>query len=109
MPDPESNAFPMEISAAEKDDLEKMIGAFRRQRQQAPEPGPKASFQDQLDGIQKKLADVTDMISCIDRRMESLAEFLRLSQQKTELLNRRLDAVIEALKEKDAYPENERQ
>jgi len=109
MPDPESNAFSMEISAAEKDDLEKMIGTFRRQRQQAPAPGPNASFQDQLDHIHKKLADVADMISNIDRRMESLAKVIRLSQQKTELLNRRLDAVIEALKEKDARPENEHQ
>jgi hypothetical protein len=109
MPQPESDTFSMEISAAEKDDLEKMIGAFRRQRPQVPENRPKEPFQDQLDRLHKKLADLTDRIAYIDRRMEPLVEVVRLSQQKTEMLNRRLDAVIEALKEKDRYSENEHQ
>jgi len=109
MPQPESNAFSMEISAAEKDDLEKMIGAFRRHHPPALEASPKEPFQGQLDRIEQKLADLTDMILHINRRMEPLAKVVRLSQQKTELLNRRLDAVIEALKQKDAYSENERQ
>ncbi|BBO79254.1 hypothetical protein DSCW_66710 [Desulfosarcina widdelii] len=109
MPQPESDAFSMEISAAEKDDLEKMIGAFRRQRPPALETSSKEPFQDQLDRINQKLDDLTNMILHIDRRMEPLAKVVRLSQQKTQLLNRRLDAVIEALKKKDAYSENERQ
>jgi len=109
MPQPESNAFSMEISAAEKDDLEKMIGAFRRQRPPALETGPKEPFQDPLDRIHQKLDDLTHMILNINRRMGLLAKVVRLSQQKTELLNRRLDAVIEALKKKDACSENERQ
>lgn len=109
MPQPERDAFSMEISAAEKDDLEKMIGAFRRQRPPASQTSPKEPFQDQLDRIDQKLADLTDMILHINRRMEPLAKVVRLSQQKTERLNRRLDAVIEALKQKDACSENERQ
>ena len=99
----------MEISAAEKDDLEKMIGAFRRQRPPASETGPKEPFQEQLDRIDQKLTDLTDRFLHINRRMESLANVVRLSQQKTERLNRRLDAVIEALRQKDACSENERQ
>ncbi|WP_319526264.1 hypothetical protein [uncultured Desulfosarcina sp.] len=100
MSQPVSDAFPMGITAAEKDDLEKMIGEFRRQHPPASEASGRESVQDQLDRIHQKLADLTDMILRINRRMEPLAEVVRFSQQKTELLNRRLDAVIEALKEK---------
>jgi hypothetical protein len=109
MPPSESDAFSMEISAAEKDDLEKMIGAFRRHRPPALETNPAEPFQDQLDRMDQRLADLTDMILRINRRMAPLAKVVRLSQQKTERLNRRLDAVIEALRQKDACSENERQ
>ena len=88
----------MGLSAAEKDDLEKMIGEFRRQSDPVSQTDGCEPLQDQLDQINRKLADLTEMFLNIDRKMEPLAEVIRLSHRKSELLNRRLDAVIEALK-----------
>lgn len=92
------DALPVGLSEAEKDDLEKMIGEFRRQSRTDLQAEPKAPLQAQLDSITHRLADLTEMLLTIDRRMAPLAEVIRLSHQKSELLSQRLDAVIAALK-----------
>ena len=92
------DTFPVGLSEAEKNDLEKMISEFRRYRpneagREAGEP-----IQSQLDSLARKLADLTEMVLTTDRQMATLMEVIRLSHQKSELLNQRLDAVIAALK-----------
>jgi hypothetical protein len=92
------DSLPVGLTEAEKEDLEEMIVAFRRDN---PTEGPEAdreSLQSQLDDIVSKLADLTEMILNIDRRLAPLAEVIRLSHQKSELLSQRLDTVIAALK-----------
>ena len=92
------DSLPVGLTEAEKEDLEEMIVAFRRHN---PTEGPEADrepLQVQLDDIVSKLADLTEMILNIDRRLASLAEVIRLSHQKSELLSQRLDTVIAALK-----------
>ena len=98
MPPHSLDAFPVGLSEAEKEDLEKMIGEFRRQSHTDSHAEAKAPLQAQLDSITQRLADLTEMLLTIDRRMDPLAEVIRLSHQKSELLNQRLDAVIAALK-----------
>ena len=92
------DALPIGLSEAEKDDLEKMIGEFRRQSSTDSQSEAKAPLQAQLDSITRRLADLTEMLLTIDRRMAPLAEVIRLSHHKSELLSQRLDAVIAALK-----------
>jgi len=46
----------------------------------------------------RRMADLTEMILKLDSQMEALKTAARLSQQKSERLNQRLDAVIHALK-----------
>jgi hypothetical protein len=92
------DSLPVGLTEAEKEDLEEMIVAFRRDN---PTEGPEAdreSLQSQLDDVVSKLADLTEMILNIDRRLAPLAEVIRLSHQKSELLSQRLDTVIAALK-----------
>ena len=98
MPQTQRDAFAIGLSEAEKNDLEKLIGEFRRQGNPDPITEDRESFQDQLDHINRKLAELTEMFLRIDRRLEPLVEAVRLSHQKSDLLNRRLDAVIDALK-----------
>ena len=98
MPATQPEELAVGLTEAEKDDLEKMIGEFRRQGTPAVLADDREPLQDQLDRITQKLADLTEMFLRIDRRLEPLAEVIRLSHQKSELLNRRLDAVIDALK-----------
>jgi hypothetical protein len=51
-----------------------------------------------MDRLARRLADVSEWLLTIDRQMTALVEVMRLSHQKSELLNQRLDAVIAALK-----------
>ena len=98
MPPHSLDAFPIGLSEAEKEDLEKMIGEFRQQRRTDSHAEAKAPFQAQLDSITQRLADLTEMLLTIDRQLAPLAEVIRLSHQKSEILSQRLDAVIAALK-----------
>lgn len=98
MPQQKADAFTVGLSEAEKHDLEKMIGEFRRDRQGDPLAAARVPIQDQMDSLTQRLADLTEMLLNIDRRMTPLMEVIRLSHQKSELLNQRLDAVIAALK-----------
>ena len=75
-----------------------MIGEFRRQSNVDPATDEREPLQEQLDRINRQLADLSEMFLRIDRRLKPLVEVIRLSHQKSELLNRRLDAVIDALK-----------
>lgn len=94
----ELEALAVGLSEAEKDDLEKMIVEFRRDRPQDDSNEIGEPLQDQVDRLGRSLADLSERILTADRRMDSLVEIMRLSHQKSELLSQRLDAVIAALK-----------
>jgi len=98
MPKQEGDAFPIGLSEAEKDDLEKMIAEFHRHRPEDTLGEAGEPIQDQVDRLTRRVADLTQMVLTIDRQMAPLVEVIRLSHQKSELLNQRLDAVIVALK-----------
>lgn len=91
-------AFAAGLSEAEKDDLEKMIGEFRRDRPQDDPGQTREPIQDQVERLTRSLADLSEWVLTTDRQMAALVEVVRLSHQKSELLNQRLDAVIAALK-----------
>jgi hypothetical protein len=86
------------LSEAEKDDLEKMIGQFHRDRSKDATGEAGEPIQAQMTSLMRKLADLGNLVLTIDRRMAALVDIVRLSHQKSELLNQRLDAVIAALK-----------
>jgi hypothetical protein len=91
--------FSLGLSEEEKRDLENMIGDF--QRESACLAAPKASvdtIQQQLDAMNKRLAYLTRMFLTIDRRMQPLCEILRLTFQKSEILNERINTIIESLR-----------
>jgi ABC-type transporter Mla subunit MlaD len=90
--------FTVGLSEAEKDDLEKMIGEFRRKQSENAQGEASQPFQSQIDNLTRRLADLSQMVLTIDRQMEPLVAVMRLLNQKSELLNQRLDDVIEALK-----------
>ena len=98
MPQQKDDPFPAGLSTAEKQDLERMIGEFRRPRPDDARGESSEPIQVQLDSITRRLADLTEMVLTLDRRTAPLVEIIRLSHQKSELLNQRLEAVIAALK-----------
>jgi hypothetical protein len=98
MPQQKIDAFTVGLSEAEKQDLEKMIGEFRRKQPAEALPATNGPNQAQLDSVTRRLADLTEMVLTIDRQIAPLAEIIRLSHKKSELLSQRLDTVIAALK-----------
>lgn len=98
MPQQKDDLFTPGLSKAEKQDLEKMIGEFRRPRPVDARGESREPIQTQLDSITRRLADLTEMVLTIDRQIVPLMEIIRLSHQKSELLAQRLEAVIAALK-----------
>ena len=98
MPQKKSDAFRVGLTKTEKQGLETMAGEFRRHLPADALAEAREPIQTQLDSLTRRLADLTEMVLSIDRQMAPLAEVVRLSHQKSELLNQRLDAVIAALK-----------
>lgn len=86
------------LSEEEKNDLERMIGEFQKGRDAKNAPQDPASLQKQIKVMNKRLAYLTSMFLAIDRRMQPLYEITRLTFEKSELLNQRIDAIIEALR-----------
>ena len=97
MPRQKGDALGVGLSAAEKHALEKIIDESGHHDVEYPVE-PKVPTQDQLDAVTQKLADLSQMVLAIDRQITSLIAVIRLSHQKSECLNQRLDAVIAALK-----------
>ena len=90
--------FNIGLSAEEKKDLEDMIGEFQQNRTPAPAEQDLASLQNQIDTLSKRMAHLTSMFLSIDRRMQPLYDTVRLTYQKSEVLNQRIHAIIDSLR-----------
>lgn len=98
MPQQKTDPLNAGLSETERQDLERMVDEFHRPLSEKESAIPPTSIQSQLDALTRRLADLTEMVLDQERRISPLVEIIRLSHQKSERLNRRLDAVIEALK-----------
>jgi hypothetical protein len=93
-------AFNIGLSEEEKRDLERMIGDFQQSR--SIDPADEDSIQNQIDAINKRMAYLTTMFLTLDRRMNPLYEITRLLLEKSEILNQRIDAIIDSLRSGDS-------
>ena len=93
------------LSDAEKDDLEEMIKAFRKKQSAAPELPVSEDEQKQLLSVSENLAQYGDILLKFDTKLKLLYGILRLSDQKNRIMNQRIDAVIELLKEQKVLTE----
>ena len=55
-------------------------------------------IQKQIDTINKRLAYLTNMFLTLDRRIQPLYEITRLNYQKSEILNQRINILIESMR-----------
>jgi hypothetical protein len=95
--------FNIGLSEEEKQDLQKMIGDFQQARRPESDAGADlASLQKQVEDMNKRLAYLTSMFLALDRRMKPLYEIIRLTFEKSELLNQRINAIINTLRSGDA-------
>lgn len=84
------------LSEAEKDDLEKLIKVFKKE-QPYTMPALGATIEDiqkQVIAMGEHIALLSEMLLKLDMRIDSLYRIIRLSHQKSERMNERIDAIF---------------
>jgi hypothetical protein len=86
------------LSDAEKTDLEEMISAFKNTQSVLIPSLDLKGLEEQVLSLHKKISQYADILLKNDRKFKLLYEILRLSDQKTGIINQRIDAVMALLK-----------
>ena len=84
------------LSDEEKNDLDRMIQDFNRERSALSGPVNGAKVDQQLKAMQDRFQQISDLILKINGRVDSLYEILRLMHQKSEILDARIKALRDA-------------
>ncbi len=86
------------LSDEEKEDLEKMIKTFREEQSVEPSSSAIEDVQKQIRSMSANRVQFGDMLLKFDAKMKSFYKIIRLSCKKDEMLNQRIDAIIEIMK-----------
>lgn len=87
------------LSDEEKNDLENMIKSFAAESDSSAPALSLEDIQKQISEINGRLAYLTEMFLKMDKRMQPLYETIRLSHQKSEIMNQRIDLIINSIKD----------
>ncbi len=93
------------LSEAEKNDLENMIKAFRKQQASAPANSAPDEERKRLVSMSENLAQYGNILLKFDTKMKLLHKILSLSDKKNHIMSQRIDAIIEMLKEQKSLSE----
>jgi len=86
------------LSDGEKKDLEELITSFKEKQSSAP-PDPSAEeVHNQMKSMSAKLAHFGEVLLKFDAKMKSFYQILRLSHKKSEIMNQRIDTIIDTIK-----------
>ena len=85
------------LSDEEKDDLDRMIKDFNRDRNDLLENMDTEDAESRLKNMKDRFDQLGDVILKINDRVDSLYEIMRLMHQKSEMLNARIDDIRNAL------------
>lgn len=95
------NQIPTELnvglSEEEKEDLEKLIKEFKSDQPGSISDITLEDVQGQIKSMGERLAQLSEMLLQSDTRLKSLYKILRLSYQKSEDMNERIDAIIKSI------------
>jgi hypothetical protein len=86
------------LSDEEKDDLEEMIKTFREDQPAGPSISSIEDVQKQIGSISENFARFGDMLLKFDEKMKSFYEIIHLYFRKDEILNRRIDDIVNIIK-----------
>lgn len=89
------------LSEEEKRDLETMIGEFQMERTVSNPVLDMVAVQKQIEAINKRMEYLSNMFLTIDRRLKPLYDVIRMTFEKSELLNQRINALIESIRTGD--------
>ena len=86
------------LSDEEKEDLEELIKTIKEDQSVELRSSTNEDVQKQIRSMGANLAHLGDMLLKIDDKMKSFYEIIRLSCKKDEMLNKRIDAIIEIMR-----------
>ena len=86
------------LSEKEKEDLEELIKTIKGDQSVELRSSTNEDVQQQIRSMDANLAHLGDMLLKIDDKMKSFYEIIRLSCRKDEMLNKRIDAIIEIMR-----------
>jgi len=86
------------LSEEEKEDLEELIKTIKEDQFIELRSSTNEDVQKQLQSMGANLAHLGDMLLKIDDKMKSFFEIIRLSCKKDQMLNKRIDAIIEIIR-----------
>jgi hypothetical protein len=86
------------LSDEEKHDLEQMILDFQKERAADDSPPDGISLQQQIDTLNERLSYLSQMFLTLDRQIKPLYEAIRLTYQKSDILNQRINTLINSIR-----------
>jgi TRAP-type C4-dicarboxylate transport system substrate-binding protein len=86
------------LSEEEKEDLEELIKTIKEDQSVELRSSTNEDVQKQIRSMGANLAHLGDILLKIDDKMKSFYEIIRLSCKKDEMLNKRIDAIIEIMR-----------
>jgi hypothetical protein len=86
------------LSDEEKKDLEELITSFKEKEPSAPPNSSDEDVYNQINSTSAKLVHFGEVLLKFDVKMKSFYEILRLSHKKSEIMNHRIDTVIEIMR-----------
>jgi len=85
------------LSEEEKNDLDRMIQDFNRERSALLKSTSNDEVDKQLQVMKERFDQLSDVILKINDRVDSLYEILQLMHQKSEILNSRIEELRDTL------------
>ena len=98
MVDKTRTAIDVGLSDEEKADLEKLITGLKQDPSEAQLGASPEELQKQVQSMTENLTQLVEMLLKFDTKMRALYDIVRLSHQKSDMMNKRIDAIIESLK-----------
>ena len=96
MAEKKQDGFDLGLSDEEKADLENMISDFNADRSEEPPSAPDIGRQDNVNDLHKKFSQMGEIVLKINKRMDAFYEIIQLIHQKSEIMNKRIDMLIDA-------------
>lgn len=89
------------LSDEEKKDLEKLINTFREKESSVPLNESEDDVRSQITSMSAKLAKFGEILLKFDTKIKSFYEILLLFYKKGEMMNQRIDTIIEIMNNKN--------
>jgi len=96
------------LSDEEKEDLDKLIKGLKQDQPNAQAGATPEDMQKQMKSMTENLTQLAETLLKFDTKMKSLYEIVRLSYEKSEVMNKRIDAIVGSMQGgRNVSPERE--